>query len=285
MKRTKPDAARPRGPRERRGEDQRDDAGGRHRRHRHGGADPGDRGGRQDGHRGDGRRAAINTTWFISFAPADDPKVAVAVVVENQQDGFGGTVAAPIAKAVMQAILDGQVEISEAGRRWRSRHAHRHRLRRALPHLRASSARAGWRTSTSPRTRSSGRNVAIKILDDRHASDDQFVERFRREAKNAAGLSHPNIVSIYDRGEAEGTYYIAMEYLDGRTLKELIIRARPDPAQGRDRLRAADPRRGRLRAQERDRPPRHQAAQRPRRQRGPPQGDRLRDRPLGRRAR
>src|SRR5437762_871626 len=68
-----------------------------------------------------------------------------------------------------------------------------------------------------------GRRVAIKILDDRHASDDQFIERFRREAKNAAGLSHPNIVSIYDRGEAEGTYYIAMEYLDGRSLKELII--------------------------------------------------------------
>src|SRR5438270_12710177 len=67
-----------------------------------------------------------------------------------------------------------------------------------------------------------GRRVAIKILDDRHAGDDQFVERFRREAKNAASLSHPNIVSIYDRGEAEGTYYIAMEYLDGRSLKELI---------------------------------------------------------------
>src|SRR6185437_14476848 len=52
-----------------------------------------------------------------------------------------------------------------------------------------------------------GRRVAIKILNDRHAGDDQFVERFRREAKNAASLSHPNIVSIYDRGEAEGTYY------------------------------------------------------------------------------
>src|SRR6187549_964461 len=68
-----------------------------------------------------------------------------------------------------------------------------------------------------------GRHVAIKILNDRHAADESFVERFRREAKNAAGLSHPNIVSIYDRGEAEGTYYIAMEYLDGRSLKELIL--------------------------------------------------------------
>jgi beta-lactam-binding protein with PASTA domain/tRNA A-37 threonylcarbamoyl transferase component Bud32 len=74
-----------------------------------------------------------------------------------------------------------------------------------------------------------GRHVAIKILNDRHANDDQFVERFRREAKNAAALSHPNIVSIYDRGEAEGTYYIAMEYLDGRSLKELITSRGPAP--------------------------------------------------------
>ncbi|HUK93707.1 MAG TPA: Stk1 family PASTA domain-containing Ser/Thr kinase [Gaiellaceae bacterium] len=74
-----------------------------------------------------------------------------------------------------------------------------------------------------------GRRVAIKILNDRHAADEQFVERFRREAKNAAGLSHPNIVSIYDRGTAEDTYYIAMEYLEGRSLKELIVGRGPAP--------------------------------------------------------
>src|SRR5256712_3641030 len=74
-----------------------------------------------------------------------------------------------------------------------------------------------------------GRRVAIKILDERHAGDDQFTERFRREAKNAAALSQPNFVSIYDRGEAEGTYYIAMEFLDGRSLKELIITRGPAP--------------------------------------------------------
>ena len=74
-----------------------------------------------------------------------------------------------------------------------------------------------------------GRHVALKLLDDRHASDEQFVERFRREAQSAAGLNHPNIVSIFDRGRAEGTYYIAMEYLDGRTLKELLVRNGPTP--------------------------------------------------------
>src|SRR6266511_796287 len=75
-----------------------------------------------------------------------------------------------------------------------------------------------------------GRRVAIQILNDRHAGDEQFVERFRREEKNAAGLSHPNIVSIYDRGEEmDGRYYIAMEYLDGRSLKELIVARGPAP--------------------------------------------------------
>jgi eukaryotic-like serine/threonine-protein kinase len=74
-----------------------------------------------------------------------------------------------------------------------------------------------------------GRRVALKLLDDRHASDEQFVERFRREAQSAAGLNHPSIVSIFDRGYAEGTYYIAMEFLDGRTLKELLVKNGPTP--------------------------------------------------------
>jgi hypothetical protein len=124
-----------------------------------------------------------------------------------------------------------------------------------------------------------GRRVAIKILNDRHAGDDQFVERFRREAKNAASLSHPNIVSIYDRGEAEGTYYIAMEYLDGRSLKELIVARGPGAGERCDRLRPADSRRDPLRAPARDRAPRHQAAQRARRCGGAAEGDGLRDRP------
>jgi eukaryotic-like serine/threonine-protein kinase len=74
-----------------------------------------------------------------------------------------------------------------------------------------------------------GRRVAIKILNERYAHDDSFNERFRREAKSAAALSHPNIVSIYDRGEADGTPYIAMEVIEGRSLKELILTRGPLP--------------------------------------------------------
>jgi serine/threonine-protein kinase len=72
-----------------------------------------------------------------------------------------------------------------------------------------------------------GRPVALKVLSSRYAHDEQFVERFRREASSAAGLNHQNIVQIYDRGEAEGTYYIAMEYLEGRSLKDIIVKYAP----------------------------------------------------------
>ena len=71
-----------------------------------------------------------------------------------------------------------------------------------------------------------GRQIALKVLHRRFAQDAEFVERFRREAKSAASLSHPNVVGIFDRGEHEGTYYIAMECLTGRTLKEVITRRR-----------------------------------------------------------
>ncbi|MGZ4274128.1 MAG: Stk1 family PASTA domain-containing Ser/Thr kinase, partial [Solirubrobacteraceae bacterium] len=72
-----------------------------------------------------------------------------------------------------------------------------------------------------------GRKVALKLLHHRFAEDPDFVERFRREAQAAAGLQHPNVVSVYDRGSFDDTYYIAMEYLPGRTLKQLIREEAP----------------------------------------------------------
>ena len=72
-----------------------------------------------------------------------------------------------------------------------------------------------------------GRQVAIKVLHRRFAQDQEFVERFRREAKSAAGLNHPNVVGVFDRGEHEGTYYIAMEFLEGQTLKDIVAAEAP----------------------------------------------------------
>jgi beta-lactam-binding protein with PASTA domain len=80
-----------------------------------------------------------------------------------------------------------------------------------------------------------GRKVALKLLHRRFAEDPDFVERFRREAQAAAGLQHPNVVSVYDRGSYDGTYYIAMEYLPGRTLKQVIRQDAPiDPIRAID---------------------------------------------------
>jgi len=80
-----------------------------------------------------------------------------------------------------------------------------------------------------------GRKVALKLLHRRFAEDAEFVERFRREASAAAGLQHPNVVGVYDRGEWDGTYYIAMEYLPGRSLKDVIRQEAPlDPVRAID---------------------------------------------------
>jgi serine/threonine-protein kinase len=67
-----------------------------------------------------------------------------------------------------------------------------------------------------------GRRVALKVLHPRFAADPQFVERFRREASHAAGLQHPNVVAVFDRGEWDGMPYIAMEHIEGPTLKEIV---------------------------------------------------------------
>jgi serine/threonine-protein kinase len=72
-----------------------------------------------------------------------------------------------------------------------------------------------------------GRKVAVKVLHRRFTEDEEFVERFRREAQSAAGLQHQHVVSVYDRGEWDGTYYIAMEYLEGRSLKDVIREEAP----------------------------------------------------------
>jgi serine/threonine-protein kinase len=66
------------------------------------------------------------------------------------------------------------------------------------------------------------RTVAVKVLHSQFSADEAFVKRFRREAQAAANLSHPNIVGIYDWGQAQGTYFIVMEIVDGRSLRDVL---------------------------------------------------------------
>src|ERR1041384_5584719 len=72
------------------------------------------------------------------------------------------------------------------------------------------------------RDRVLGRTVAVKTLLAQFAGDPHFIERFRREAQSAAALNHPNIVSVYDTGSSDGRHYIVMEYVEGRTLRDVI---------------------------------------------------------------
>jgi eukaryotic-like serine/threonine-protein kinase len=68
------------------------------------------------------------------------------------------------------------------------------------------------------------RHVALKILHEQYSADDDFVERFKREARSVAQLQHPNIVTVIDRGEEDGCQYIVFEYIDGENLKERVVR-------------------------------------------------------------
>src|SRR6478609_5847736 len=73
------------------------------------------------------------------------------------------------------------------------------------------------------------RNVALKVLHPHYGDDSEYVERFRREARAVAQLSHPNIVTVIDRGEADGHQFIVFELIDGENLKELVNRTGPLP--------------------------------------------------------
>ena len=151
------------------------------------------------------------------------------MTVDGSNGGFGGTVAAPIARAVLQS--------SSPKAEWADRARDSPPARSSTAATRSSRgwAPAGWPTCSSPRIEQLGRKVALKLLHRRFAEDPGFVERFRREAQAAAGLQHPNVVSVYDRGAFDGTYYIAMEYLPGRSLKQLIRQEAPlDPIRAID---------------------------------------------------
>ena len=206
---------------------------------------------------------AINNVWFIAFAPAAQPARGDRGDAQGRarpgrrvrRPGRQGSDGKPAAMIEPETIIDGRYRvISRLGS-------------------------GGMADVYLAQDQLLGRQVAVKVLHHHFAEDQEFVERFRREASSAAALSHPNIVGIFDRGEWNGTYYIAMEYVAGRSLKAIVRedgRARPGD---RDRHRRADPARRPLRPPPRRHPPRPEAPQRDPRRGGPRARHRLRDRP------
>src|SRR3981189_2120855 len=89
-------------------------------------------------------------------------------------------------------------------------------------HIEREIARGGMAEVYLARAQSLDRPVALKALFPEYAREPSFVERFRREAQAAANLNHPNIVAIYDWGQETGTYFIVMEYVEGRSLRDVI---------------------------------------------------------------
>ena len=124
--------------------------------------------------------------------------------------------------------------------------------------------------------------VAAKVLHREISDQPDQIERFRREARAVAQVSHPNVVAVIDAGEDGGRPYIVFEYVDGETLKQRIDRhGRPAARRGR-RLRDRGRARARRRPRAPARAPRRQAAERAHRLRGSGEGHRLRDRPRAR---
>jgi beta-lactam-binding protein with PASTA domain/tRNA A-37 threonylcarbamoyl transferase component Bud32 len=92
--------------------------------------------------------------------------------------------------------------------------------------------RGGMATVLRARDEVLGRDVALKMLHDHLADDDAFIDRFRREARSAAALSHPNVVALYDWGEGDDGSYMVLELVDGMSLRDVIrIRGRVAPAE------------------------------------------------------
>ena len=111
------------------------------------------------------------------------------------------------------------------------------------------------------------RRVAVKVLFPEFATDPSFVARFRREAQAAANLTHPNIVAVYDWGQQGGTYFIVMEYVNGRTLAEVLRADGKLPPVQAATVVVRGRRGAGLRASQRRRAPRREAGQHPRHRR------------------
>ena len=118
--------------------------------------------------------------------------------------------------------------------------------------------RGGMGVVYKARQKALDREVAIKVLAGEWQDDPEFAKRFEREAKTLAQMSHPNIVTVHDFGEADGLYYIVMEYVDGVNLRDLLSDGKLEPEHALA-IVPPDLRRAGVRARQGRGAPRHQA--------------------------
>ena len=142
--------------------------------------------------------------------------------------------------------------------------------------LEAKLGSGGMSTVYLARDETLDRPVAVKVMHREMSEQADQLERFRQEARAVAKLSHPNVVSVIDAGEDGGHPYIVFEYVEGRDAEAADRPGRRARHPGGDRLRDRDRPRPQRRPRPQHGPPRHQAAERPDRRRGPGQADRLR---------
>ena len=238
-----------------------------------------ERGARGDRHRGGARGRRGRRQDRHRRAQHHRAQPAVVHVLHARRGGRDHARALPGRHRRDRRRADRQAACS---RRWGSRRCRRSRptpWSTAATGSSAGSAPAGWPTSTRRRTPSSagGSRSSCSTAASPRTPSSSSASAARRRAPPA--LNHPNVVQVFDRGEWDGTYYIAMELLEGRNLKDIVREhGALEPALAVD-IVLQILQRGAVRAPARRRPPRHQAAQRDRRRRGPREGHRLRDRP------
>ena len=148
--------------------------------------------------------------------------------------------------------------------------------------LEAKLGSGGMSTVYLARDETLDRPVAVKVMHREMSEQPDQLERFRQEARAVAKISHPNVVSVIDAGEDGGYPYIVFEYVEGRDAEAADLAGRRPRHPGGDRLRDRDRPRPDDRPRPQPRAPRHQAAERPDRRRGPGQTDRLRHLPPAR---
>jgi len=164
----------------------------------------------------------ISRSWVSRrfFAPQPTPLLALIAGHALAAPGVDVALATPVPECLL-----GHAQLSSDPLERRARPDQLHRYR-----IEAVAVAAGWVSPTEPSTWRSSERGALKLISEALAGDSSFRERFKRESRLAASIRHPNVTTVFHAGEEGGRLYIAMDYIEGSDLKQLIAtQGRLDP--------------------------------------------------------